>query len=148
MEIVPTKQVFYTKVDIWLIALIMACTLIPFFITMSADQNEGTVITGVILVIFLVFILACVFYIHYDIEDTKLTVHSFPLLKKSYDLMDLKVIASTHNPISSPASSLDRLELTFGNGDTVIISPKQKSDFLDALYQVNSKIVFKQKQRS
>ena len=59
----------------------------------------------------------------------------------------IRRITETNNPLSAPATSLDRLAISYNNGDTVLISPKDKSAFINDLVRVNSNIevVFKKK---
>jgi hypothetical protein len=51
------------------------------------------------------------------------------------------VIAETHNPLSSPALSLDRIEIEFGAYDSVMISPKDKTGLITAITAINPNIV-------
>jgi hypothetical protein len=44
--------------------------------------------------------------------------------------------------VSSPALSLDRLQLSYGKSKSIIVSPKNKSAFVDHLQQVNPNIKF------
>lgn len=47
--------------------------------------------------------------------------------------MSIKNISETRNPISSPALSLDRLEIVYNRFDSVLISPADKIDFIAEL---------------
>jgi hypothetical protein len=44
-------------------------------------------------------------------------------------------VEETRNPLSSPALSLDRLKITYGNGKRIMISPADKIGFLKAIGQ-------------
>jgi hypothetical protein len=39
-------------------------------------------------------------------------------------------ITATRNPASSPALSLDRLQIDYGQGQSVMISPRDKESFI------------------
>ena len=49
-------------------------------------------------------------------------------------------IRPTHNPLSSPAPSLDRLEITYNRYDQILISPRDKAGLVAALQQLNPNI--------
>ncbi|WP_171258493.1 PH domain-containing protein, partial [Acinetobacter pittii] len=52
------------------------------------------------------------------------------------NINDITRIEPTHNPLSSPALSLDRLKIYYrkdGRVATVMISPKDKESFLNTL---------------
>jgi hypothetical protein len=42
--------------------------------------------------------------------------------------------------MSAPAGSLKRIELTFSDGNTVIISPRRQDDFLMEVRKANPKV--------
>lgn len=56
--------------------------------------------------------------------------------------MKIKTIRPTRNPLSSPAMSLDRLELQFKNGEKIMISPKDKVGFKERMKSINFEINF------
>jgi hypothetical protein len=53
---------------------------------------------------------------------------------------EIKEIAKTSSILSSPAPSFDRIEIKYGNFDSVIISPKNKLSFSRELVMLNPKI--------
>ncbi|MCL2201411.1 MAG: PH domain-containing protein, partial [Oscillospiraceae bacterium] len=63
----------------------------------------------------------------------------------SIDVMRITAIANSRNPISSPAPSLRRLEISYrykkGNAsDNVLISPKDEAGFISHLKSINENI--------
>ena len=58
-----------------------------------------------------------------------------------------KKITETNNALSSPATSLDRLEITYGKFDSVIISPKQKQEFINDITTLNPNVEVKFKNK-
>ncbi|WP_421797887.1 PH domain-containing protein [Haliscomenobacter sp.] len=95
----------------------------------------------------LAFILHLFFNTHYTIEGHLLTVKSGFLYNSTIDIHTISKVSETNNLISSPAISLDRLEIRYGSHNSVIISPKEKQDFLDQLLQINPKISIHYKKR-
>lgn len=69
----------------------------------------------------------------YSIEGNILKIKCGFLINKSFEISCITKITETNNPISAPTASLDRLVIAFDNYDSVVISPKQKYDFIDQL---------------
>lgn len=66
---------------------------------------------------------------------------------KTIDITTIKSIRETNNSMASPAASLDRLEIRFKN-DSILISPKNKSGFINQLLEINPSIEIKLKTNS
>lgn len=99
----------------------------------------------------IVFLLITAFIIHlflttyYRIDGKTLTIKAGFLINKSVNIDKIRKITETNNPISSPATSLDRLEIKYNKYDTVIISPKEKNDFIKMLVALKPDIEVKLK---
>jgi hypothetical protein len=91
-------------------------------------------LAGILFVLGLYFGL--VFPMRYGLGDTYLLVR-FGVCRKRIPLADISEVHPTHNPLSSPALSLDRLHVQFGEGtfQAVMISPADCHCFLDDLAQ-------------
>ncbi|GIZ10195.1 hypothetical protein FUMI01_29210 [Flavobacterium sp. UMI-01] len=59
---------------------------------------------------------------------------------KSFDINKITSIKKSNNLISSPAPSLDRIEMTYEKFDLIIISPKNEIEFAKDLTQINPTI--------
>ncbi len=65
----------------------------------------------------------------------------FGVIKQTIKYGDIVHVVPTRNPLSSPALSLDRLEIKFG--DTwVLVSPKDKEEFMRDLASRDEGLVF------
>jgi len=93
-------------------------------------------------VITLVFLLLSAFLIlpiwlntYYVLANTELLVKCgiWKPTRISYD--SIRSVKETRNPLASCALSLDRIEITFGVGGIVFISPQNKQEFLQQLEQ-------------
>ncbi len=84
------------------------------------------------------FVLHMYLTTRYTINQGHLHIVSGFLYKKEIPLYSIISITPSRNPISSPTFSLDRLEIRYGTGDYVLISPKQKEDFLREI-QLNNR---------
>ena len=76
-------------------------------------------------------------------------INSGFIYKQKINITSIKKISETNNLLASPAASLDRIAIYYNEKDLVIISPKDKIDFIDQLIKLNSKIkvVLKQNNR-
>lgn len=54
--------------------------------------------------------------------------------------MSIRKIEETRNPISAPAPSLNRLEIFYNRFDSIVISPKDKPEFIANLIKLNPEI--------
>jgi len=97
-------------------------------------------VSGIFLLVY-GFCLYLNFSTKYTILDTghlKVTCGIF--YNQQFDIGKIKRIAKTGNLVSSPAPSLDRIELTYGKFGTLVISPKDKIGFAEELKKINPKI--------
>lgn len=94
-----------------------------------------------------VFLLVYAFFLHLN-SSTTYTITDDGVLKvtcgiffnQRYDIKRITSITKTRNLISSPAPSLDRIQLTYGEFGNIIISPVNKNAFAKNLLKVNPKI--------
>lgn len=91
------------------------------------------------------------FFIHlflttyYSIKKDILQIKSGIFYNLNIDIKTIRKITETNNIISSPAISLDRLEISYNKYDTVLISPKDKTTFLKMILEINPTIEIKYK---
>ena len=70
----------------------------------------------------------------YLVEDEVLKIQSGPL-KWTIPITSISQVVETSNPRSSPALSLRRLKITYGESKTIMVSPKDHEGFLEAIGQ-------------
>jgi hypothetical protein len=140
----PTmKTVYPTKVSVTLvliISLIMGCILVPY-----AIKNLWVPFIIILLLHFLLlFMLANIKYV---ITESQLIIDQSmgKWGKEVIDISTIKSIEPTHTILSAPASSLDRLRISYNKYDDIIISPRRKEEFIRQLQSINPQIVFKEK---
>ena len=78
----------------------------------------------------LALILYLFFSISYVITGRELLINYGPFYQKKINITSITHIKETRNPISSPAASLDRLEISYGTG-FILVSPKNKKGFIE-----------------
>ena len=114
--------------------------IIGFMIYQNEQTEEILSVGGL-------FLLAYGLYLYLNFS-TEYTIMDSGILKvkcgffynKRFDINKIKSVAKTRNLISSPAPSLDRIEITYGRFDVIVISPKDKNEFAKELIKVNPKI--------
>jgi hypothetical protein len=134
-----TMQWYRSKID-WWVGLLLGLpplTMIAVCLALLFDERTAGlpwVIAGVLFIFGLYFGL--VFPLRYGLDDTQLLVR-FGLCCKRIPLADISEVYPTRNPLSSPALSLDRQHVQFGQGifKAVMISPVDADRFLDEFAQ-------------
>jgi uncharacterized membrane protein YdbT with pleckstrin-like domain len=118
--------------------------VIPLFIILGG-ATFMTLYTSRWLALFILLAIDA-FIIHlftttfYQIKDDRLRIKSGFLYNTTIDIHAIKQIVATNNLLSSPALSLDRLEIKYNRFDSVLVSPKEKLKFIENLKQVNPAI--------
>ncbi|MCB9638185.1 MAG: PH domain-containing protein [Myxococcales bacterium] len=128
---------FVSKVDTWLavvligsLLLLVGSTILFWFV---APPAQRWIMMGSLgLVLLLTFGL--VIPIYYDLEQDVLLVRS-GWLRTRVPYAKITKVEPSNNPLSSPALSLDRLHVHVEDGFGVLISPKEREAFLQALLQ-------------
>ncbi len=92
------------------------------------------------LLVFL-FILHMFLTTRYTISDDSLKIVSGFIYRNEIPIRTISRITPSNNPISSPAFSLDRLEIRYNGNDSVLVSPKEKEAFLRDLKEANPAIL-------
>ena len=128
--------VYRSKVDVWLVALsvgIMAAACVPglFF-----DFSWGA-LTACLLS--LAMVVSGVVSIRYEISCDKLRVVCCWIFSEPFDIHNITSVKPTRTILSSPAASLDRIEVRAGRR-SVVISPRSKHQFVKQLLDINPSI--------
>lgn len=127
---------FRTRVSVWLIVIIVAAFAVPPLIAFhDIAWIEMAIDAGVCLVLVL-----ALFGIRYRIDGNTLYVGNFFSRGSAYDLTKLVSITSTRTVLSAPASSISRIELDFGCGDALVISPAAQNVFIDEILRINPNV--------
>jgi hypothetical protein len=129
-----------TKVDRWLTVVMAISALvtvsIPICIILSPGisilQVWGTVLFAICII---GFVAAVSLPTYYEVQSDRLIIRS-GLLRWSIQLDEIVSVTPVSNPLSGPAWSLDRLAVRSrhaGKVRTMLISPKQRHEFLQEL---------------
>ena len=127
-------MVFRSKIDLWLLIVLVTTAVIPITQAMAALQNGANwipqaLISGLLGVSFLWLL----FSTKYTINQDTLIIQSGPF-RWRIPKKEITQVTPSKSLISSPALSLDRLRIEYAGGrKSILISPKDKSGFLQAV---------------
>lgn len=120
------------------LVLLVGITLLPII---NGAPTRATLTMLGIMVPTIAFTLHIFFRTIYRIDNNnELVIKCGFLHNSTVDISTIKSISRTRNPISSPAASLDRIELKYGKWNSVIISPNDKVEFVNELLKINPNI--------
>lgn len=124
-------MIFRSKIDWWLIIVIFVVFCYPMIEgILSKDYVMFLVSFGILSLVFIMFKS-----IKYKIEGANLVIWWTKI-----DIKTIRKIYNTNNPLSSPALSLDRIAVVYNKFDEILISPKEKKAFIEALLKINPDI--------
>ena len=96
----------------------------------------GTIIIGIVAL----FIGHMFVTTRYTVNNTSLQIVCGFFYSNTVDIRTIESVRRTTHLVSSPAASLDRMELIMRSGERIIISPKNKKGFLQHLRRINAGI--------
>ncbi len=118
----PSKRDFWLGLLIWGLMLLGA---IPALLKPGKGQF-------IIMIAVLLFVGWIWFGTGYEISDEEVKIRCGPF-RQTIPLREIKEIKKTRSALSSPACSLDRLEIKYGMSKRVMISPADKEGFVQLL---------------
>ena len=126
-----------SKVDWWLGLVLLLAPIAPLVVcfALATSGKMAELPIGIAAFLFVVALyVGVVFPVKYGVGNGDLIVR-FGLFRVRIPLNDVSEVYPTRNPLSSPALSLDRLYVKFGEGfsKAVMISPADRDRFLDEL---------------
>lgn len=129
---------FRSKIDLWLLTLLILVLVMQSYLLTStilgnAPSSAKYVMIGVTILVFLL-IGSILLRTHYTVAGDMLTIVSGPI-RRTVMISDIQQVSETRNLLSSPALSLDRLRIEYGNGKSVMVSPGDKKEFLSVIRQ-------------
>lgn len=129
-----SKKLYRSKIGF---ELIIPITLVLGLISYLLAGERAVWIGIILIATVFAFIIHMFLTTIYLIEDNILTIKCGFFYHREIDINSIKKISRSYNPISSPATSLDRIEIFFDKSGTVLISPKQKKEFIADLLTVD-----------
>jgi hypothetical protein len=130
-------QVFKSGVSI--LPLLLILLLFNGIVIFSVSSHNNLV--PFILLPLEMLILYALFSIRYTVTGHWLSIHTGIGKPFVIDIRSISKIEPTFNPLSAPAASLRRLEVSYNKYDSVLISPRDKKEFIERLLLINPEIM-------
>ena len=130
------KKVYKSKIGFEIIIPILIISAFGF----KNIINEPKVAPIILLILVLAFITFLLTSIKYTIENQNLNIKAGFLINQNINIMNIESIKKSKNILSSPAASLDRIEIIENNKNSILISPKNKIEFIEKLKKINPQI--------
>jgi membrane protein YdbS with pleckstrin-like domain len=133
---------FRSKVDTWLVLVVVAALVVLAAALVSMVVAGGSfaaialflgVMTAVTLFIGLIFTRTW-----YEIDARELRIVSGPF-RWTIPRESIRSVEESRNPLSSPALSLDRLRIRYGEKRWILVSPEDKKGFRKALGEASGR---------
>ncbi|MCH8501886.1 MAG: PH domain-containing protein [Aliidiomarina sp.] len=129
------ERVYTSKIDTWFVLVLVAIVSVFFIVFVSVlmtGQIRAIMLAIPALIVGAGFPLWLMKSTNYTLNDTNLIVRCGPF-KWQVPVNQIQSVTPTSNPLSSPALSLDRLQINYGRWGTIMISPKDKEAFIQDL---------------
>ena len=135
-------KAFKSKVGYELLIPVLFILILVYCLPIITGDYTGSKLTlTLIMVPCIAFVLHLFLMTSYRInEKDELVIKCGIVFNSKVNIHKITSARETRNPISSPAPSLDRIELKVGDAKRVIISPKDKIGFINELLKINPNI--------
>ncbi len=132
------KKVFPSKVSYYFLAIILIAILLPMIYILKEPHNF---IHLIVPLLSFFAILNLFLTIKYTIIGNTLNVKVSFWFNQNIDINTIKEIKKTRSLLSSPAASVtDRILIKYGKYNQIILSPKDKHNFIKTLISINPEI--------
>lgn len=101
------------------------------------SKKASMVLVAIAAIAFIVYTFSTTAY---TVEKQSLRIKCGFFIDKSINISGIQKISESYNPLSSPAASLDRLRIVYRGGE-ILISPKEKRDFINDMTRINPSII-------
>ena len=132
---------FRSKVSYGLLIVVFGAFFGPLIPQVMEEGLQGKTLWGIlILVVLFGFVLHLFFMTEYTIDGSVLKIKSGFFSYKPIEIASIKKVRASNSILSSPAASLDRIAVSYGQFDQVLLSPIDKIEFVAYLQKINPNI--------
>ena len=128
---------FKSEVDLWLWVIVALVVIISLVVSVRLflKASLASCLTGAWLMAIGIGLPLWLFYTtHYVVKDEVVRIQSGPF-KWTIPIASINQVVETSNPLSNPALSLRRLKIVYDNNKSVMVSPKDRDEFLVVIGQ-------------
>lgn len=131
--------VYKSKIDVWLVCLVIILSVISALPVILFAFSWIAVFLAVVLFAFVTYVFLSTKYV---ITDDILNIKCGFLINEKVRIMDIVKIVPDKSILSAPAASLDRIGIYVVKQRTpIVISPKNKKQFIEDLKSINPNII-------
>ncbi len=127
---------FASERDTWLVVLGLSAAFVSVVavvpLLMANVDGFVKVVTAGLLILTAVLVSWVYLGTYYVVEADELKVQSGPFHWR-ISIEEIHRISPTRAPWSSPALSLNRLRIDYGDGKWILLSPKRREEFIHSL---------------
>ena len=127
---------FKSKKDSWIVGITYFASIIclygVFHVLSESTSTESLFIAIFLLLVGFIFPIWLLASLRYKVDQKSLKVTCGPF-RWNIPLAEIKSVKPSRLTASAPALSLDRLLITYGNGNVILVSPTDKSGFISAI---------------
>lgn len=134
----PSKRDTWVVIVLWIAVAMMVAGAIRLM-TCGAPPVHAMIVSLITLAT-AIFTISVLYGTRYIVTDSLLTIRAGPL-RWRVDVASIRAITPSDDPISSPACSLDRLEIAYGDNETILVSPADREGFLAEMMRVQPALV-------
>jgi hypothetical protein len=136
-----SSNVFRSRVDWWLVILLLVVPGWPIA-TEWANRGGSPPASLWVLIAALAILVVTFVPVRYVIEGKTVSIQCGLIGWEyaAFSVDDVQSVRPTHNPLASPALSLDRLNIDLGFRGNILISPKPKGEFLRVIRTLNPQL--------
>ena len=127
--------VFPSRIDGKFKVLALALVGVSFVTIWARPKTAPATLWGVVALLMLgaaTFVIWVTFATYYELEHDALVAHSGPFSWR-IPLAEISAIRPSNSLLTGPAMSMDRLEITYGEGRSLLVSPADKAGFMATL---------------
>ncbi len=128
---------FKSKISIGLLAFLIITLGFSLGVTIFQKPYWLGWVIHLPIILFVAHLFATTNYI---IKDNNLVVSSSFFVKIVIDISTIRSVLPSTELLSAPALSFNRLKIMYGKNQSVLVSPKNRKNFIDELKKINPAI--------
>lgn len=121
------NKIIYPSAISWGIWIPVYALIIGQGIFMAGEMSPLFLVTHFSLAILIYFFVV---RIRYELDEENLTIYMGPVRYRKIALTSIRKMELSNNPLSSPAASLKRIAIHYDKWGYVLISPKNREEFI------------------
>lgn len=115
-----------------MLGVILLATLAGAVTASSATATNALMLTVILVSLSLAFVVWIMLSTRYTVQGEALQIQAGPFHWR-IPVSSIGQVRCSRNPLSAPALSLDRLEVSYGERKKILISPDNRDRFLAAI---------------